>query len=279
MNTENLQFAQQEVKGRLATNAEWLPLQLAPLGAGELVKRRLAMGLPPQEAFTVLPSSAPAGPRTLRLSTAAGEVELVVIAKPTVRFGRDLTKSDIRLAVEPFSPPEQFKANVTKSMCISGAHFGVTIDRREVNLTDLGSRGGTFVGSRKLAPHEPVPLSEEPVAVRVADVLELTARALFHADGSPAGAWLQRVSNMSTRHYLVLTGTVGLEAATGRVLGPVDRANVALAALDGRVGVGNMSPRAVVVDGVKFAPSALCSLGASEIFLDLQRWSLGIDGA
>lgn len=118
MNTENLGIGVTPIsRGGVATETRWHPLSLLPIGAGEAVRRKLAAGV---QFVTAFGGSIPApqsveGLRTLRIRGPAGELELIVSPMPAVRMGRDLNRCDIRLAVEPFHPPERYQDNLARS--------------------------------------------------------------------------------------------------------------------------------------------------------------------
>ena len=125
-----------------------------------------------------------------------------------VGFGRSLKKSNIRLAVEPYSPAHMYQSNLKRTKLISSLHVSIYIEGNTVFFIDEGSSKGTQLNNNPIQKHIAYALNNHDRLV-IANVLQLKAH-IFRKDGQPQAILFTRENNKSLLGHLVVFGAVGL---------------------------------------------------------------------
>lgn len=185
------------------------------------------------------PTSGSPGARMLRWLAGATRNELHVIPMATVTFGRDPSRSNVRLAVEPFAPPEVHQENFEKSRRFSGVHCSTTIGASSAEFMHLGSTPSTFVGDALLTGK--ILLSKIPQEVILGKdaqfpqgSLTVRLRTLPDISGVVAGVLVERRTNVPERMYVQVRGVVSLGANPLRFDATPEEAQVFLSQVEDR---------------------------------------------
>lgn len=214
-----------------SASGRWEPLEITAASEIELdrwLAWRPGTGSSPSSSPRILGEPLPCRGVMLRVkreSTRApgGDLRDVwLLREDQVTFGRDDTRADLRLAVEPFDPPEQYPQNVQQSYRISGRHLAFQRADAGASVTDLGSSNGTVLDGQRLRPNQPQPLGQRGT-LRVADALGIEATAIQGDGGVVHALHLQRTDNVPQRSYLLASGGVGLWPDDYKLLGPRQR--------------------------------------------------------
>ena len=201
-------------------------------------------------AATVTP-----GQRTVRWSSGMTTNEVIVLPSSTVTFGRDPTRANIRLAVEPYAPPEEFQDNFNKSMRFSGLHCSVTIGEVSAEFAHLGSTPSTFVGDALLTtklviPRAPMDMVLGRDAQYPSGSLTLRLRVLPQPSGRVGAVLIERRNNIPERSYLQVVGAIPLAVSPLDLDVIPEKASVFLSSMDGRVVLVNVGDAVQTSAGV-----------------------------
>jgi hypothetical protein len=195
-----------------------------------------------------------------------------------VTFGRDDTRADVFLAVEPFHPPDQYNANLQASYRISSCHLAFQRGETEATLTDLGSANGTTLDNQRLRANQPQSVRQRSV-VRVADALGLEASPLCGDDGLVHALCVQRTDNMPQRSYLLASAGLGLWPDDHRFFGPRQRGgSAAPLALEWHRGgpcIRNRSARGATINGERLRVGQLRALDQRDI-VRVEGWVIAV---
>lgn len=158
-----------------------------------------------------LPAEASAGGCVLHWQCGRSRHDMWAFASDKVTFGRDPTRANVRLAVEPYSPPELYAENLERSRRISGIHCSVQVRDTDVLLEHIGNKPNTYVDDTLVAGA--VPVSVKPVNVVLGrdgqlplGALSVRLHALYNGDNNVVGAWVERTTNCPERSYLLVQG-------------------------------------------------------------------------
>ncbi|MFH1468118.1 MAG: FHA domain-containing protein [Pseudomonadota bacterium] len=214
----------------LAGGGRWRPIPVAAACEADLDRWLAAQAGPRRGTPTprLLGEPLPCRGVLLRIKrettrTPAGDMrEVWLLREDEVTFGRDTSRADLLLAVEPFDPPAQHPANVQASMRISSRHLALRHSATGATVADLGSANGTQLDGRPLPKGTPQPAGPRAL-LRVADVLSIELSPILGADGVPHALLAQRVDNQPQRSYLLASGGVGVWPDDHRLLGPRGR--------------------------------------------------------
>ena len=126
---------------------------------------------------------------------------------PSTTFGRDPSRSSLRLLVEPVDPPDVYAQNIQKSMDISSQHFAIDFTGQSPLIRDLNSTNGTFLSGQKLTANIQATLSEGDL-ISIASSLTLKVRLGPSANNKRSWLHLERTNNLPHTSYLLLQETL-----------------------------------------------------------------------
>ena len=109
---------------------------------------------------------------------------LLVMAQAVVKAGRSKSDNDICLRLEPTSDA----TNEKKTYCISKCHLSLRYLGDGVEITDEGSKLGTFLASKKKLEPNVGLVFDSSLAVSVANVLDLSLVPVPRCEKSPDDA-------------------------------------------------------------------------------------------
>ena len=184
--------------------------------------------------------------------------KLSLSTKDRVVFGKNKSKSDLRIALEPYSVDKGERPSVplhvlennllmSKKM-ISNVHFAIYKSGNSVMIEDCRSTNGTLLNSKQMIARRPVELTDGSI-IRVGKVLELEVTIL---DGG-SGVLLAQPKHYPQREHLILWGRVGLSNFQRGIIEEFDemRHQCALEMIDGKACVVNYGRKKLNMAGMK----------------------------
>jgi hypothetical protein len=243
LNSKEIQEIEREVRKEVETDAKLRLFGVSTQGVdtlsrfadhGEDLAARTFDWIEPPDATTVSKSL------SLQL-TAAGKLHtLEVVSGTTASFGRDPSRADFRVLVEPVTPPKKYPENIEKSRRISGAHLAVDIVQGSVFVRDLGSTWGTTIGAnQRLEPNRQLNIREGDQLI-LATAITLGVQLFRSADRSIQWVRLPRLSNTPAKSYLLLSGTVWIDETADGWCG-TSKGSVAIRWIDNHAALCNSS--------------------------------------
>jgi hypothetical protein len=180
--------------------------------------------------------------------------KLSMSTKDRVVFGKNKSKSDLRIALEPFvmekgANPAVVENNKRMTIgMISSVHFAIYKSGNGVMIEDCRSTNGTLLNGKQLIARRPVELTDGST-IHVGKVLEL--EVTIFDDG--AGVLLTQPKHYQQREHLILWGRVGLSNFQRGIIEEFDevRHQCALEVLDGKACVVNYGRKKMNMAGMK----------------------------
>ena len=130
-------------------------------------------------------------------------------------LGRDIQhpEVDVVASIDPCGPEPEHRRNREATFRISSRHVTLRLRGGKALVRDRGSTNGTTVGGIVLKPETNHPLSGsgKPVRIDLAMELSLEAECWPGDAGHVSGVHLRRVSNTTTRSYVVCADGVGVD--------------------------------------------------------------------
>jgi len=256
LNTKEAQEIEDAVRKEVETDAnlrlmgsstQGSSTQSMPAVPGEDLAAQTFEWLEPPEATTASKSL------TLQLTGSGKQHTLEMVAGTTASFGRDPSRADFRVLVEPVAPAAQYPDNIEKSKRISGAHLAVDIVQSSAFARDLGSTWGTTIGpTQRLEPNRQLNIREGDQLI-LADALTLGVQLFRSSDGEVEWVRLPRLSNTQAKSYLVLAGTVWLDETAAGWCG-TSQGSVAIRWIDNHAALCNSSTAPISVRDQVLAP-------------------------
>ena len=180
--------------------------------------------------------------------------KLSLSTKDRVVFGKNKSKSDLRIALEPIvmekgTNPTVVENNkrMTISM-ISSVHFTIYKSGNSVMIEDCRSTNGTLLNGKQVIARHPVELTDGST-IHVGKVLEL--EVTIFEDGS--GVLLTQPKHYLQREHLILWGRVGLSNFQRGIIEEFDemRHQYALEVIDDKACVVNYSQKKMAMADMK----------------------------
>jgi len=250
---QNLQFLREEVA------QQWINHQAHRTHAGDIVLHGPALSGQPRPC------------RGLLLQITRGQPantleELWLLAGPSLTLGRDITRADLLLALEPWTQA----AHHASSMRISSRHLRLRLDPHGGAVEDLGSMNGTHLDGRPLAPNSPAPL-RAPAEIEVARVLKLRAEPLFRPSGLAYALRLRRLDNLTHRAYLIAPEGLALDPQHADPIGPPPNPGAPAAPVhiywhEGSPAIAHNAPTELRLDGRIVQPGRAAYLAPGQVY-------------